>query len=123
MYCQGRYGDAEIAANWMVNEWATVIAACWLCSRRGNPVPDSLKFLLKGDDGKGGAMADLEKVRSGRLPLPGAPTRGPEHPSFIAVTVNPLYRLKQIRIQPELSERVVAQHPTSIDSPAYFNER
>lgn len=117
-YCQPHYDDAELSASWLANEWATVLAAVRLCSRRLNAVPDSLRALcygdIKGDDQ--GVMGDLRDVRRGRAKIPETARRTPDDgPAWSNVTVDPRYRLRQLRVQRPISEQTPAQYPQTVD--------
>lgn len=116
-YCVKKYDDLDLAASWMANEWATVIAAHWICTRRGNPVPDSIKELMYGDGtaNNRGVMGDLADVRAGKATIPDIGTRNVEWPAWSNARVDPAYRLRQIRIQRPISEKTPTQYPQSVD--------
>ncbi len=116
-YCVARYDDLDLATSWMVNEWATVIAAHWICTRRGNPVPDSIKELMYGDGtaANRGVMGDLADVRADKAKIPDIGTRNVEWPAWSNARVDPAYRLRQIRIQRPISERTPTQYPQNVD--------
>lgn len=99
-HCLGRYEASELAASWVVSWWATVIAAYWLCCRRGNPAAGSIKSLYEE------AMAELKSVQSGEQPLADAATRASNFPSWSNVTVDRFgHVLRRIRVQRATSDR------------------
>ena len=121
-YAQPRYDDIGLASSWMANEWATVIATHWLCTRRGNPVPDSLKELMYGDGtaANRGVMGDLSEVRKGIGKIPDIGTRNVEWPAWSNMRVDPAYRLRKIRVERPISENTPTQYPQQIDRGAEF---
>ncbi len=115
-YCQVHYDDADLATSWLVNEWATIIAAHRICVRRVNPVPDSIHALLFGTgDPDRGVMGDLLDVRDQKAQIPDIGYRHVPWPAWSNVTVDPRYRLKQIRVQRPISERTPTEYSQSID--------
>lgn|GEM_PF-1784958 len=108
-FCQRRYDDIDLATSYMVNEWATVIAAHWLCSRRGNPVPESLQALLAS------TKEDLQAVKAGSLDVPQIGTRNADKPKWSNVRIDGRYATKQIRVERNNSETTPAQYPQTVD--------
>lgn len=112
-YCLPHYADDQLAQSWLANEWATVLAAHWLCSRRLNAVPDSIQAL------RDEAIADLEAVHADRIKIPECARRTPDDsPCHSNVNVSPWYRVKQIRVQRSISDRTPTQYPQNIDWPS-----
>lgn len=115
LYCLLHYEDALLASSWLVNDWATTIACWWLCVRRGNTPTDALKELYEGADGKGGVMGDLKAVREKKLVIPEIGLRHVDWPAWSNVTVDPRYRVRQIRTQRVLSEKTPTEYPQQVD--------
>ncbi len=109
MYCQFRYDAADLAQSWLVNDWATIFAARWLCSRRGNPVPQSLEAMYKE------AIEDLKRVRAGQYDIPDIGTRSPAHPAWSNQIVRQQYWLKRLRVETPISDNTPTSYPQSID--------
>lgn len=120
MYCLPHYDDSELARSWVVNWWATVLAAHQLCSRRLNQVPDSIRALLFGSGGADrGVMGELRDVHADRLKVPECRRRNPDDaPAWSNVVVDPRYRMRQARVQRPISERTPTQYPQTIDWPS-----
>jgi hypothetical protein len=117
-HCQGLYDAPSLAASYLVNEWATVLATYFACVRRGNPAQMSIRELLYGAEGTEdkGVMGDLEEVRAGRAQIPDVGQRNGSGLAWSNVTVDPRYRLRQIRVQRPISERTPTQGYTqSVD--------
>jgi hypothetical protein len=125
-YCAVHYDDADLATSWLVNEWATVIAAHRLSLRRCNPVPSCLRELMYGAAGEGarpgdrGVMGDLEDVRAQRAQIPDIGYRNVPWPAWSNVTVDPRYRVRQIRVQRPISERTPTQYGQDADWSSEF---
>jgi phage gp36-like protein len=105
-YAAGRYAASDLAASWVVNEWATSLACCWLCRRRGNPVPASIKELCDA------TIEDLKAVLAGTLPIADVGQRYTDQPAWSNVRVDPRYRVRQIRVERPISEQSPSQRPT-----------
>ena len=73
LYATQRYTQTQLATSTLINRWCVVMAARFLCQRRGNPVPASLEDewnrLTDPTVGK------LVLVAHGRLQLPGVALR------------------------------------------------
>lgn len=118
-YCGQLYRADEMASSWLVNEWATCLSACYVCSRRCNPVPDSIHDLVYGPDGDGGVMGDLKEVRLGLAQIPDVAMRNAPWPAWSNVIVDPRYRLRQIRVQRTISDKVpVRSYTQNVDHPS-----
>lgn len=112
-FCQMRYSPAQLANSWSVWDWATLIAAVWLCRRRGNPVP---KSLLQARDE---AIEEMREVQAGTITLEDIATRMSDAPAWSNSTLDPRYRTQQIRVQRRRSERTPRDVPVS---PDYFDD-
>jgi len=115
LYCALHYDATALASSYIINHWATVLGAVYVCSRRLNEIPDSLRLLAYGPDGKGGAFGDLEKIRLKKLALPDVSYRNPNRPAYSNVHVDPNYWLRQIRVQRPVSDQQGIQHTQSPD--------
>lgn len=108
-YCGARYANEDLATSWLVNDWASTIYAALLCARRGEDVPKPVAEAMEE------AIKQMEDVRAGRAHIPDIGTANPDWPSWSNVTVDPRYRVRQIRVQRALSERTPRQHPQAVD--------
>src|SRR5262245_2093888 len=88
-----RYDPADLNTSWQVNEWATVIAARWLCTRRGNSPPESIQDLYEE------AMKDMKEVRDGQAELADCGSRNVPWPTHSAVRVDHSYNVRKARVE------------------------
>lgn len=94
-----RYDAADLATSWTICEWATIIAARWLCARRMNPIPESLQALY--DE----VREELKALRDGSYTLGDISERVSSAPAWSNVRVSVHYRLRRIRVQRPISEQ------------------
>lgn len=98
------YAEAELATCRLVTRWATVLAAFYLCHRRGNTAPQSLhddyQRIMEPKDGL------LAQVRDKRMVLPGLAQRSVNVPSFSNLEVDRRYRREKIRVIPTISSPI-----------------
>lgn len=113
-YCLNLYAASDLASSWLVNQWATIIAARWLASRRVNPVPQSLQEAYEE------TLKDLELVRTQKVELPSAPTREAAWPAWSNVRVDPFYQVRQVRVERPISERSPVTYPQHRDLASEF---
>lgn len=115
------YDDADLASSFMVNYWAAVLTALMIAPRRSNPVPDSLRELAFGADGRGGVMGDLRQVRDQKQQIPDIGYRSVPWPAWSNIRVDPRYRLRQQRVERPISERTPTQYAQQVDWAAEFS--
>lgn len=113
-YCQPRYDGADLASSVSAWEWATVLAALRLARRRMNPAPEELIEMAAE------AISDLKEVRAGRMNVEDIGERSSDAMLWSNVTVDPLYRGKQIRVQRRMSEQTPRERPVAIDWPSEY---
>lgn len=120
---QPLYDSTDLTTSALVNEWATIASAYWLCSRRGNPVPESVQRMWLGTPGTDdkGALGDLIAARKMELQIPDIGYRNPEWPAWSNVRVDPRYRTRQIRVERPISEQTPTQYSQNIDWPSEFS--
>lgn len=120
LYCQPAYAASELVKSYLVNEWATILAAHWLCSVRCNPVPRSVANMAFGSGARGdpGAVGEMQAVQLGRLQIPSIVRRNVDWPAWSAGRVDPRYRLRKHRVERGLSEQTPTQYPQNVDRPA-----
>ena len=99
-YCAQLYDLSDLATSSWVNGITTIIATQMLCGRRANPVPGSIGAMYKE------AMQDLVLVRTSAVQIPDIGYRDVAWPAWSAVRVDPMYRLRQQRIERPISERL-----------------
>lgn len=97
-YCEGRYDIADLAANWTVNEWASILAARWLCLRRCNPIPESVQALYEE------AVEQLQQVKAGQYDLGDAAERTTKGPAWSNLRLS-LHRVRKLRVERPISEK------------------
>ena len=95
-YLHERYLEADIVTSTLVNRWATVVAAVFLCQRRGNPVPESLlaewQRILDPVSGLCVQIAD------GQRQLPGIPSRCDMRPTWSNLQVDRRFIRNKTRV-------------------------
>lgn len=109
LYCNARYDDSQLALCGTANTWATVAAAKWLCTRRAQGCPKSIK--ADYDE----ALEEMRMVQAGQLSLEDIGTRGIDWPTVTNITVNPGYDGMRARVEPNISEQTPTQFNTYID--------
>jgi phage gp36-like protein len=96
MYLHERYLEADLQTSPLVNRWATVVAATFLCQRRGNPVPDSLQSeWVRIMDPVAGLC---HQISNGTRALPGIPLRCDMRPSFSNLRVDRRFLNNKTRV-------------------------
>jgi hypothetical protein len=103
LYCNSRYDDSQLALSGSVLDWATVVAAKFLCTRRAQGCPKSIMADFEE------AIEEMRMVQSGQLSIEDIGTRGIDWPTVTNITVNPGYDGMRARVQPNISE----QSPTA----------
>lgn len=109
LYCNSRYDDSQLALSGSVCDWATVIGAKFLCSRRAQGCPKSIQNDYEE------FMNDLKMVQSGQLSIEDIGTRGVDWPTVTNVTVNPSYDGMRSRVEPNISEQTPTAYNQYID--------
>jgi hypothetical protein len=113
LYCTNRYNDSDLYANaterGSVNRWATVLAAKWLCSRRGMSPPGSIAADAKE------ALEELKQVRTGMLNIEDIGTRSAGFPFITNQTTDISYTWAKARVEPVISDPVPCQYGQFID--------
>lgn len=109
LYCNQRYDDSQLVLSGTVNDWATLFAAKWLCTRRAQGCPKSIRE--ECDE----ALEELKMVQSGQLSLEDIGTRGVDWPTVTNITVNPAYEHHRARVQPSMSEGTPTVYNQFID--------
>jgi phage gp36-like protein len=113
LYVYRRYGDAAIQGSRMLKRWCVVLACVYLCERRGNPVPESLLAEAQR------IMETLEKIRIGKLLLPGVPVRSPSVPAMSNLHVDRRYPRSQVRVTIHNSSVVPLSKPRDYEGQWY----
>lgn len=108
-YTSPRYRPEDISGNWMVNYWASCLAAQALCRFGGQPCPEEVANAVAE------VLEDLKLVRAGTAHVPDSPTASVDWPAWSNVTVDPAYRTRQARVQRPTSERTPTQYPQAPD--------
>jgi hypothetical protein len=113
-YCQVLYDSDQLATSWLVNEWATIIASRWMCSRRNNPVPTSLEEMYKA------VIDDMKLVRAMQMQIPDIGYRNATWPAWSNISKSDGYRYRKLRVERPISEKSPTQYPQSPDWNAEF---
>lgn len=109
LYCNSRYDDSELAQSGTVLDWATVCAAKFLCTRRAQGCPKSIR------EDYDEALEEMRMVQCGQLMIEDIGTRGVDWPTVTNVTVNPAYSGMRARVQPNISEQTPTNYAQYID--------
>lgn len=109
LYCNTRYDDSQLVLSGTVNDWATVGACKWLCARRAQPIPKSIRE--EYDE----AIEEMRMVQCGQLSIDDIGTRGSDWPTVSNVIVNPAYDGMRARVQPAISEGTPTNYSQYID--------
>lgn len=110
LYLGNRYTSAQLATSWSVHDWATMIAARWVCRRRTNPVPESLQ------DAYDEAIAEMTAIRDRLMSLTDIQERQADQPVLSNMTLDGRYKVKQLRKQLPIS----TPRPTVAPSPEHY---
>lgn len=109
LYCNCRYDDSQLHLAGSVVDWATVIAARFLCTRRAQGCPKSIEQEFYE------AMEEMRMVQNGQMMIEDCGTRGADWPAMSNITVNPSYEFRRARVQPSMSEQTPTAYGQWID--------
>jgi hypothetical protein len=109
LYCNQRYDDSQLVLSGTVCDWATTVAAKFLCTRRAQGCPKSIQ--ADYDE----AVEEMRQVQSGQLSVEDIGTRGVDWPTVTNVIVNPAYDGMRSRVQPNISEQTPTAYAQFID--------
>lgn len=109
LYCNARYDDSQLVLSGTVCDWATIIGAKWLCSRRAQACP---KSILRDYEE---IMEEMQKVQIGQLNIEDIGTRDVDWPTIVNINVNPAFNGMQARVQPAISERTPTRYGQYVD--------
>jgi hypothetical protein len=109
LYCNGRYDDSQLKIAGTVCDWAATIAAKFLCERRAQGCPKSLK--ANYDE----IIQELKAVQVGQLAIEDIGTRGVDWPSISNVTVEVGYDYMRARVEPNISEQTPTAYGQYVD--------
>jgi len=104
-YLAPKYDHADLATDYVVNEWCAMLAVHWLSIRRGNPAPGSFEDHYKE------VLEDLASVRDGTNQLD-LGLREAAWPAWSNVRVDPAYLLRKARVERPLSEQGPSGRPS-----------
>jgi hypothetical protein len=109
LYCNSRYDDSQLKLSGSVCDWATVMAAKFLCTRRAQGCPKGIK--ADYDE----YMEDLRMVQSGQLAIEDIGTRGVDWPTVTNIYVDPGYDGMRARVEPNISEQTPTAYSQYVD--------
>ncbi len=87
-----RYSETGLRAVRMLKRWCVVMASCYVCERRGNPVPERLVAEWTRID------KSLRDLADGKVFLPGIPLAAPSVPSLSNMVIDRRYPRSQPRV-------------------------
>ena len=94
-YCEMYYAPADLATSYWVKVRTKWIGAYLLSQRRANPA----LFLQRYEE----IIEELIQVSQGMLIIPRLPTRSELVPSLSNLIVDDRYRIRKLRVHPEIS--------------------
>lgn len=109
LYCGPVYDVSQLALDWNINRWASILSAEWVCRRCLRPYPDSMEKYTEL------VREQLTQVRYGQLYLPDVPTTTANWPFLDNVSVDFRYWTHKNRVQPTISEATLTQFGQYID--------
>ena len=109
LYCNQRYDDSQLKLSGSVNNWATICAAKWLCTRRAQGCPQGIAADYEE------TVRELKDVLAGVLSIEDCGTRGTEWPSFTNLTVDPSYDIMRARVEQQISEQTPTIYGQFVD--------
>lgn len=109
LYCNARYDDSQLVLAGTVCDWTTTIAAKFLCERRAQGCPKSIR--ANYDE----YIEEMKMVQYGQLAIEDIGTRGVDWPSMTNVVVNPSFDGMRVRVQSAFSEQTPTAYSQFID--------
>jgi phage gp36-like protein len=109
-----RYPAAAVKGNRLLKRWNSMLAAFFVCERRGNPVPASIAAECER------IMARLEDVRIGKLRIPGVPMIGPNVPALSNLVVDRRYPRTQVRVVLQNSSNYPTKLPRNSEGAMFY---
>lgn len=109
LYCNQRYDDSQLVLSGSVCDWAAVTGAKFLCTRRAQGCPKSIKEQYEE------AIEEMRMVQCSQLSIEDIGTRGVDWPTVVNITVNPGYDNIRARVQPNISEQTPTAYGQYID--------
>jgi hypothetical protein len=109
LYCNQRYDDSQLKLCGTANNWAALVAAKYLCTRRAQGCPKGIAADYKE------AVEEMRMVQAGQLALEDIGTRGVDWPTVTNITVRPGYNGMQARVEPNISEQTPTAYNQYID--------
>lgn len=103
-----KYVLSVLAGALLLTEWATVISARTLCTRRGNPIPESLELLYQGIIGDGGFLSEVVKGTTKLVDADGniIAGKGSFAPTMSNLRIDRRYPNEQVRVVEQTSTNV-----------------
>jgi hypothetical protein len=93
----------------VINDFATVIACRWLCSRRGNSVPKSIESLFKE------VMEELKMIQRGETSLADIAERNINTPTWSNIRIQILNNVRKMAVERPLSESTPTDYSQTVD--------
>ncbi len=113
MFLLTRYAAEDLVLNWVVRDWATVIAAYKLTMRRCGNVPTSLQWEYEQ------AVKVMRDIQLGLMPIGGVASVSGPGVSLSNHRLDPRYGVNQLRVETSISDTTAAQYSQKINQPPY----
>lgn len=114
MFLNTIYDMRTLEVSWQVREYATMFAVEWLCSRRGNPVPDSVREKVEKYEKELTALGNMEMV------LGDATFLESSQPMLSNMCLDNRYHTRQLRLQRPISTNRPRRHPVNTYWPSQY---
>lgn len=107
LYLRERYTQADLSSSELVTRWCTVMAARFLCHRRGNVVPDTLE--REWERIADPAVGLMAMIADSKRDLPGIELRADLRPTWSNLKVDRRWRRSTIRVTKQNSSDAPTQ--------------
>ena len=111
------YPQSELELSALVSEWCVVMAAYYLCIRRGNPPPDSLANQYERIWSDGGF---IYRARKGAFIIPGIKGSSVNAPAITNYDVDRRYGNRTVRVVRPTSTSIESELPRDFDNRRWY---
>lgn len=117
-YLRTHYTSAQLATHQQATEWCTTLAAFFLCSRRGQIVPESLQ------EQKEEAVEQMKAVHDGAYALVDLQPQSYQAPSWGNPRIDQRYPYRKVRVQTPIGpDKPTPQHTQATEPPGAYPDR
>lgn len=109
LYLSGKYLPADLATSDYITDATSYLATCWICARRGNPVPESLASRCAE------IIEELKLIAKGTLNLTDLVQRTNQLPALSNLKWDGRFRAAKVRVQKSISTGGESDLPQNTD--------